>query len=167
MTDAPAHLIDGTWTADRPRPGPTRSRLCAQPSAAQVPPCCSRPSPAFPGAEALAEEVLGLLGLAVRPAEEDETLRLAAALPSRLTCTLQPEEAEHPLAASLVRMLERKAGRILANGSPTGVEVADATVRGGPVPASTAFAALAARRFPRPICCRDMPVGLTPEDLRR
>lgn len=68
-------------------------------------------------------------------------------------------------------VLERKAGRILANGWPTGVEVADAMVHGGPYPASTNFGAtsvgtLAILRFLRPVCFQNTPTALLPADLR-
>ena len=68
-------------------------------------------------------------------------------------------------------ILERKAGRILANGFPTGVEVADAKVHGGPYPASTNFGAtsvgtLSIRRWLRPVCYQNMPDALLPPDLR-
>ena len=68
-------------------------------------------------------------------------------------------------------VLERKAGRILANGWPTGVEVSDAMVHGGPYPASTNFGAtsvgtLAIRRWLRPVCFQNLPDALLPHDLR-
>lgn len=59
-------------------------------------------------------------------------------------------------------VLERKAGRLLANGFPTGVEVCDSMVHSGPYPASTNFGAtsvgtMAIRRFLRPVCFQNMP----------
>ena len=68
-------------------------------------------------------------------------------------------------------MLERKAGRILVNGFPTGVEVAHAMVHGGPFPATsdgrtTSVGTLAIRRFLRPVCYQDFPAELLPEALR-
>ena len=70
-------------------------------------------------------------------------------------------------AKALMPVLERKAGRILANGFPTGVEVSGAMVHGGPYPASTNFGAtsvgtLAIRRFLRPVCYQDLPAELLP-----
>ncbi len=67
--------------------------------------------------------------------------------------------------------LERKAGRILVNGHPTGVEMADAMVHGGPCPASTNFGVvavgtLAIRRFLHPLSYQNRPEALLPEDLR-
>ncbi|MBF3727230.1 aldehyde dehydrogenase (NADP(+)), partial [Burkholderia pseudomallei] len=66
--------------------------------------------------------------------------------------------------------LERRAGRIVANGYPTGVEVAYAMVHGGPFPAtsdprSTSVGALAIERFLRPVCYQDLPAALLPEAL--
>ena len=67
--------------------------------------------------------------------------------------------------------LERKAGRILVNGWPTGVEVAHAMVHGGPFPATsdgrtTSVGTLAIRRFLRPVCYQDLHAALLPPALR-
>src|SRR3546814_9699380 len=74
-------------------------------------------------------------------------------------------------ARRLLPILERKAGRLLANGFPTGVEVSDAMVHGGPYPASTNFGAtsvgtLSIRRFLRPVCYQNIPEAVLPVDLR-
>lgn len=68
-------------------------------------------------------------------------------------------------ARRLLPILERKAGRVLANGYPTGVEVVDSMVHGGPYPASTHFGAtsvgtMSIRRFLRPVSCQNIPVDL-------
>ena len=68
-------------------------------------------------------------------------------------------------------MLERKAGRLLVNGWPTGVEVCHAMVHGGPFPATsdsrtTSVGTLAIRRFLRPVCYQDFAADLLPEALR-
>ena len=120
---------------------------------------------------ALAEEVFGPLGLLVRAASEDEMVEIARGLSGQLTCTLHLDDADAALARRLLPVLERKAGRLLANGFPTGVEVGHAMVHGGPYPASTNFGhtsvgTLSIRRFLRPVCYQDMPLGLLPEDLR-
>ena len=80
------------------------------------------------------------------------------------------EAADEAAVAALIPVLERKAGRILANGWPTGVEVCHAMVHGGPFPAtsdsrSTSVGTLAIRRFLRPVCYQDLPAGLLPEAL--
>jgi NADP-dependent aldehyde dehydrogenase len=98
-------------------------------------------------------------------------LALARALQGQLTCTLQLDAADSAQARALLPVLERKAGRVLANGFPTGVEVSDTMVHGGPYPASTNFGAtsvgtMSIRRFLRPVCYQNIPADLLPEDLR-
>jgi alpha-ketoglutaric semialdehyde dehydrogenase len=78
---------------------------------------------------------------------------------------------DEALASRLVPVLERKAGRLLANGWPTGVEVSHAMVHGGPFPAtsdgrSTSVGTLAIDRFLRPVCYQDFPDALLPASLR-
>jgi NADP-dependent aldehyde dehydrogenase len=119
----------------------------------------------------LAEEVFGPLGLIVEVQTEAEMVQIARRLAGQLTATLQMDDADLPLARRLLPLLARKAGRVLVNGFPTGVEVADAMVHGGPYPASTNFGAtsvgtLSIRRFLRPVCYQNLPEGLLPEDLR-
>jgi alpha-ketoglutaric semialdehyde dehydrogenase len=121
------------------------------------------------GNHALGEEVFGPLGLVVRVRDADEMSRIAKSLEGQLTCTLHLDPEDTELAQCLVPVLERKAGRVLANGFPTGVEVADSMVHGGPYPASTNFGAtsvgtLAIRRFLRPVCYQNMPEALLPGD---
>ncbi|TCL00777.1 NADP-dependent aldehyde dehydrogenase [Shimia isoporae] len=111
---------------------------------------------------ALGEEVFGPLGLVVTVESPEERMALARSLHGQLTCTLQIDEADHEEARRLMPVLERKAGRVLANGFPTGVEVCDAMVHGGPYPASTNFGAtsvgtLSIRRFLRPVSYQNMP----------
>jgi 2,5-dioxopentanoate dehydrogenase len=120
---------------------------------------------------ALSEEVFGPLGLIVAAEDAAQMLEIARALDGQLTCTLHMDDADTDLAMRLMPVLERKAGRVLANGFPTGVEVADAMVHGGPWPASTNFGAtsvgtLSIRRFLRPVCYQNIPPALLPADLR-
>ncbi|OWY15101.1 aldehyde dehydrogenase (NADP(+)) [Thioclava sp. F34-6] len=120
---------------------------------------------------ALSEEVFGPLGLIVTVKDADEMVKVARSFEGQLTATLQMDDADADLARRLLPVLERKAGRVLANGFPTGVEVCDAMVHGGPYPASTNFGAtsvgtLSIRRFLRPVCYQNIPEALLPEDLR-
>ncbi|SMX42959.1 aldehyde dehydrogenase (NADP(+)) [Actibacterium lipolyticum] len=121
--------------------------------------------------DVLGHEVFGPLGLIVSVADEDEMHAVARSLEGQLTCTLMMDDADMALARRLMPVLERKAGRLLTNGYPTGVEVCDSMVHGGPYPASTNFGAtsvgtLAIRRFLRPVCYQNMPDALLPADLR-
>ncbi|NRA89023.1 MAG: aldehyde dehydrogenase (NADP(+)) [Rhizobiales bacterium] len=118
--------------------------------------------------EILGEEVFGPLGLIVVAKDMDEMRAVAMSLQGQLTCTLHMDEGDLAFGASLLPILERKAGRILANGFPTSVEVSDAMIHGGPYPASTNFGAtsvgtLAIRRFLRPVCYQNMPETLIRE----
>ncbi len=89
----------------------------------------------------------------------------------QLTATIHMDEADTDFAAKLVPVLERKAGRILANGWPTGVEVAHAMVHGGPFPATsdgrtTSVGSLAIDRFLRPVSYQNLSAALLPTVLR-
>ena len=121
---------------------------------------------------ALAEEMFGPAAILVRTASAEDTVAVARSFEGQLTVTLQMEPGDTDAARSLMPILERKAGRILANGFPTGVEVADAMVHGGPFPASTNFGAtsvgsLGIRRFLRPVSFQNIPEDLLPADLRQ
>ena len=118
----------------------------------------------------LGEEVFGPLGLIVRAKDAAEMLAIAHSLQGQLTCTLHVDAADYPAAAVLLPVLERKAGRVLANGFPTGVEVSEAMVHGGPYPASTNFGAtsvgtLSIRRWLRPVSFQNLPEALLPADM--
>lgn len=120
---------------------------------------------------ALGDEVFGPLGLIVAVADEAEMIAVAESFAGQLTATLQIDPDDTALAARLMPILERMAGRILANGFPTGVEVCDAMVHGGPFPASTNFGAtsvgtMAIRRWLQPVCFQNIPAALLPPDLR-
>ena len=84
--------------------------------------------------------------------------------------TIHRDAGDAALARRLLPALERKAGRVLANGFPTGVEVVDAMVHGGPYPASTNFGAtsvgtMSIRRFLRPVSYQNIPADVLPADL--
>ncbi|MGD1877741.1 MAG: aldehyde dehydrogenase (NADP(+)) [Kiloniellaceae bacterium] len=120
--------------------------------------------------EELGEEVFGPLGLVVAASGFEEMVEIARSLQGQLTCTLHMDESDAGDARRLLPILERKAGRILANGYPTGVEVCDAMVHGGPYPASTNFGAtsvgtLSIRRFLRPVCYQNIPETVLPADV--
>ncbi|TNJ48060.1 aldehyde dehydrogenase (NADP(+)) [Phaeobacter sp. B1627] len=121
--------------------------------------------------EALSEEVFGPLGLVIRVKDAEQMQAVATRFRGQLTATLQMDEGDMDLARALLPVLEQMAGRVLANGFPTGVEVADTMVHGGPYPASTNFGAtsvgtLSIRRFLRPVCYQNLPEALLPADLR-
>ncbi|KYC25976.1 aldehyde dehydrogenase (NADP(+)) [Pseudomonas sp. ABFPK] len=119
----------------------------------------------------LQEEVFGPATVAVAVADEAELRRAVQALHGQLTATLIAEPEDFQRFAALVPLLQRKAGRLLVNGYPTGVEVCDAMVHGGPYPATsdargTSVGTLAIDRFLRPVCYQDYPDALLPDALK-
>jgi NADP-dependent aldehyde dehydrogenase len=119
----------------------------------------------------LGHEVFGSSSILVRCRDLDEVKRVIAGLEGQLTVTLMMDEADHSTAAELLPLLSRRAGRVLANGWPTGVEVSHAMVHGGPFPAtsdgrSTSVGSLAIARFLRPVCYQAIPDELLPPALR-
>ncbi len=119
----------------------------------------------------LQDEVFGPCALVVRFDSAEQMLAAAEQLHGQLTATVHAEEADYALAAQLLPVLERKAGRVLFNGFPTGVEVSHAMVHGGPFPATsdsrtTSVGATAIDRFLRPVCYQNLPQALLPQALR-
>ena len=116
----------------------------------------------------LSDEVFGAAGLLVRHGGWEALAPLLRALEGQLTITIHMTAADEPLLAQLLPVLESKAGRILVNGWPTGVEVSHAMVHGGPFPATsdartTSVGTLAIRRFLRPVCYQNLAATLLPE----
>ena len=118
-----------------------------------------------------AHEIFGATSLVVACASLEELASVLRALEGQLTATLHADPADHDAARRLLPILERKVGRILANGWPTGVEVTHAMVHGGPFPATsdgrtTSVGTLAIDRFLRPVSYQDIPDDLLPTALR-
>ncbi len=118
------------------------------------------------------EEVFGSSSIVVRCTSQAELQQVLEHLEGQLTATLHLTDDDAKLAAPLVPILERKAGRLIVNGWPTGVEVSHAMVHGGPFPATsdsrtTSVGTLAIERFLRPVCYQDFPDALLPAPLRR
>ena len=118
----------------------------------------------------LEDEVFGPASTLVRCKDETELLAVAEHFAGQLTATIQMDRDDVPTAMRLVPILERKAGRLLVNGFPTGVEVTHAMVHGGPFPATsdsraTSVGTSAMERFLRPVCYQDFPAELLPQAL--
>lgn len=121
---------------------------------------------------ALQAEVFGPASVVVTVRDVQEFVAFAEKLEGQLTATLQLDQADYAAAAALVPVLERKVGRILVNGFPTGVEVSHAMVHGGPFPATsnaafTSVGTSAIDRFLRPVCYQDFPDALLPTALQQ
>lgn len=125
----------------------------------------------FRAAPHLQEEIFGACALVVRCRDVVDLLAVAESLEGQLTSTLHLSNEDLSTARHLLPLLERKAGRILVNGWPTGVEVCHAMVHGGPWPATTdvrttSVGSAAIDRFLRPVCYQDLPAELLPSALQ-
>lgn len=120
---------------------------------------------------ALGHEVFGSSSVVVIAKDLAELEAVIAALEGQLTASIHMVEADAEAAKALLPLLTDRAGRVLANGWPTGVEVCHAMVHGGPFPAtsdarSTSVGTLAMQRFLRPVCYQDIPDAILPPALQ-
>jgi len=118
------------------------------------------------------KEVFGPFTLLVICDDEMEFLRVGKMLNGQLTATLMATPDELEKASELVEILSQKAGRVIFNGVPTGVEVCHAMHHGGPFPTTTnslctSVGTDAIRRFGRPVSFQNMPDKLLPRELKR
>jgi NADP-dependent aldehyde dehydrogenase len=125
----------------------------------------------FSANENLEEEVFGPSTLAVTASNKSELIKIAQNLKGHLTATLWATEDDLNEYAGLIAILERKAGRLIINGFPTGVEVCHAMIHGGPFPATTdsrttSVGTAAITRFTRPVCYQNFPDSLLPDELK-
>ncbi|MGA7652250.1 MAG: aldehyde dehydrogenase (NADP(+)) [Terracidiphilus sp.] len=123
------------------------------------------------GQPELAEEIFGPDTLLVHCETTAGYLRAARALDGHLTATILGDEDDLTMHRELVQILEQKAGRLIINGFPTGVEVTHAMVHGGPYPATsdprfTSVGTQAIYRFARPVCFQNFPQSLLPPELQ-
>lgn len=119
----------------------------------------------------LQEEVFGPFSLAVISDTEEEMLAVATQLQGQLTATVMATDEEVINSSELMEILTQKAGRVIFNGVPTGVEVCYAMHHGGPFPSSsnslyTSVGTDAIQRFVRPVAFQNMPDALLPEALK-
>ena len=129
---------------------------------------------AFLSNHAMSSEIFGPASLLIACKDLADLLAVIEGLEGQLTATLQlqdDDESDIAAARFLLPALERKVGRILANGYPTGVEVSTAMVHGGPFPAtsdgrSSSVGTAAIQRFLRPVCYQNLPRALLPAVLR-
>ncbi len=123
---------------------------------------------AFADNVTLQEEVFGAASLLVRYHRLADLLAVVEGMEGQLTATLHVTDADAEDARQLLPVLERKVGRILFNGWPTGVEVNHAMVHGGPFPATsdsrtTSVGTLAIERYQRPVAYQNAPTALLPD----
>jgi 2,5-dioxopentanoate dehydrogenase len=125
----------------------------------------------FIGQPELADEIFGPDTLLVHCDSAHDYQRAAHALSGHLTATILGDEDDLAANRELIHILEQKAGRVIFNGFPTGVEVSHAMVHGGPYPSTsdprfTSVGSLAIYRFARPVCFQNFPQAMLPPELQ-
>jgi NADP-dependent aldehyde dehydrogenase len=164
-------------SALRGRKGDTTVTLVAEPSqpaeAAGFAVCSAlfeTDATTFLGSD-LGAEIFGPTTLLVRHSMRDQILEIARSLEGQLTATIHGTEKDLRDFSDLVAILENRAGRLVFNGFPTGVEVCHAMVHGGPYPStsdgrSTSVGTRAIFRFTRPVCYQGFPEEALPAELK-
>jgi 2,5-dioxopentanoate dehydrogenase len=119
----------------------------------------------------LEAEIFGPTTLFVQSNSREELLKIAREMEGQLTATIHANPEELVEYADLIAILETKVGRLIFNGYPTGVEVGDAMVHGGPYPATsdsqtTAVGVRAIERFCRYVCFQNFPNDALPDELK-
>ena len=115
--------------------------------------------------------MFGPATLLIKYSNREQLIDCARSLEGQLTATIHTDEAELSQESDLIAILDRKAGRLIFNGFPTGVEVGHAMVHGGPFPAtsdgrSTSVGTRAGFRFTRAVCYQDFVDSALPDELK-
>jgi NADP-dependent aldehyde dehydrogenase len=123
------------------------------------------------GQPELADEIFGPDTMLVHCDSTQDYVRAARSLEGHLTAAIFGDEEDLVAHRELVEVLEQKAGRLIINGFPTGVEVAHAMVHGGPYPSTsdprfTSVGSQAIYRFAKPVCFQNFPQALLPAELQ-
>ncbi len=119
----------------------------------------------------LRKEIFGPYSLVIICSDVGQMKSVGHALEGQLTATIHASDDEIKIAHEFVEILVEKAGRIIFNGVPTGVEVGAPMTHGGPYPACTdsrftAVGNAAIRRWLRPVTFQNLPEELLPIELK-
>jgi len=125
----------------------------------------------FVASPELGKEVFGPCTMVVACSSKQELLQVAGNFAGQLAASVHASAADLEEYGDLLRLLETKAGRVIFNGFPTGVEVCHSMNHGGPYPATTdvhftSVGMAAILRFARPICYQNFPQGCLPDELK-
>ena len=125
----------------------------------------------FLGNHSLMDEVFGPSTLVVECLSREQMLAAARAAEGQLTATIHGTPDDLAAHRELLDILATKAGRLVLNAFPTGVEVCHAMTHGGPYPStsdgrSTSVGTRAAERFLRPVSFQNFPDAALPDELK-
>jgi len=131
---------------------------------------CATDAKNFLAQPTLQEEVFGPYALLVNAVDLPQLTQIAEKLEGQLTATVHGTEEDLAQSAELLHALQRRVGRLVVNGFPTGVEVSPAMHHGGPFPATTderftSVGTAAILRFTRPVCYQNFPASALPPEL--
>ncbi|PQJ22789.1 aldehyde dehydrogenase (NADP(+)) [Tenacibaculum sp. SG-28] len=117
------------------------------------------------------EEVFGPFSLVVICKDKNQIAAVLQSLQGQLTGTIIGNNSEIKEYKNIITVLSSIVGRLIFNGVPTGVEVCNAMVHGGPYPASTdsrftAVGANSIKRWVRPFSFQNWPDSLLPVALQ-
>jgi NADP-dependent aldehyde dehydrogenase len=116
-------------------------------------------------------EVFGPFSMIVQCENKAELEQVILHLEGQLTATVISDENEVSNYEAVIAALQNRVGRIIFNGVPTGVEVCESMVHGGPYPASSdsrfsAVGITSIKRWVRPFSYQDWPNELLPKELQ-
>jgi NADP-dependent aldehyde dehydrogenase len=119
----------------------------------------------------LRDEVFGPCTVLIAARSTAELEAAARSLAGQLTASVHGTTNDLESFRDLTGIVERKAGRVVVNGFPTGVEVCPSMQHGGPYPATTdsrttSVGTAAIHRWTRPVCYQNYPHGALPPELR-
>ncbi len=119
----------------------------------------------------LLEELFGPVSTLVDCGGLDDLVAIAEKLDGTLSATVHGSEEDLVTYRPLLKVLQRKAGRLIFNGYPVGIEVCHSIHHGGPYPAAshsffTSVGTRAIQRFVRPVCYQDWPDSQLPMALQ-
>lgn len=119
----------------------------------------------------LAEEVFGPYSILVQCENITQLIQVWKSIKGQISTTIMGTDNDLEENKNLLQIATDIAGRVLLNGVPTGVEVCDSMVHGGPYPASTdsrftAVGVKAVKRWLRPISFQNWPDHLLPNYLQ-
>ncbi len=117
------------------------------------------------------EELFGPVSTLVSCDNPRDFVAIAERLEGSLSASVHGTEEDLHEHRELIEVLRRKAGRLIFNGYPVGLEICHAIHHGGPYPATThayftSIGTRAIQRFVRPVCYQDWPDALLPMELQ-
>ena len=85
----------------------------------------------------LSKEIFGPFSIVIKCKDIEQIKKILNQIDGQLTGSIFGEEEDFDDFSNIINKFERKVGRLIFNGVPTGVEVCSAMHHGGPYPASS------------------------------